>query len=104
MLADPATGRATIRAPRRAALRPRLQPQRPLPLLLAGAGGRRRGRPAARQPGRRPVPLPLLSQYLPRQHDAFRAGSLTADPRALVRAKIDEVAAVMRAPAVSGQQ
>ena len=41
-----------------------------------------------------PVPLPLLSQYLPRQHDAIRAGRLKADPRALVRAKIAEVAGV----------
>ena len=54
---------------------------------------------------RRPVPLPLLSQYLPRQHDAVRAGSLAADPRALIRAKIDEVAVVYaRACGSSGQQ
>jgi len=42
---------------------------------------------------RRPPPLPLLSQYLPRQHGAIRAGRLTADPRALVRAHVGEVAA-----------
>ena len=36
---------------------------------------------------RRPPPLPLLSQYLPRQHDAVRAGRLAAEPRALVRAQ-----------------
>ena len=41
----------------------------------------------------RPVPLPLLSQYLPRQHEAVRAGTLAAEPRALVRAKVREVAA-----------
>jgi D-tagatose-1,6-bisphosphate aldolase subunit GatZ/KbaZ len=40
---------------------------------------------------RRPAPLPLLSQYLPRQHDAIRAGILTAEPRALVRHKVREV-------------
>ena len=33
----------------------------------------------------RPIPLPLLSQYLPRQHDAIREGRLAAEPRALVR-------------------
>ena len=42
----------------------------------------------------RPIPLPLLSQYLPRQHDAIREGRLAAEPRALVRAKVDEVAGV----------
>jgi len=42
---------------------------------------------------RRPAPLPLLSQYMPRQHDAVRAGGLDNDPRALVRAKVREVAA-----------
>jgi D-tagatose-1,6-bisphosphate aldolase subunit GatZ/KbaZ len=41
---------------------------------------------------RRPPPLALLSQYLPRQHDAVRAGRLAAEPRALVRAKVREVA------------
>ncbi|MFL5332657.1 MAG: D-tagatose-bisphosphate aldolase, class II, non-catalytic subunit, partial [Geminicoccaceae bacterium] len=40
---------------------------------------------------RQPVPLPLLSQYLPRQHEAVRAGHLKPEPRALVRAKIAEV-------------
>jgi D-tagatose-1,6-bisphosphate aldolase subunit GatZ/KbaZ len=39
-------------------------------------------------------PLPLLSQFLPRQHDAIRAGQLTTEPQALVRAKIGEVAGV----------
>jgi D-tagatose-1,6-bisphosphate aldolase subunit GatZ/KbaZ len=42
---------------------------------------------------RNPAPLPLLSQYLPRQHDAIRAGRLTTEPRALVRSKVREVAA-----------
>ena len=42
----------------------------------------------------RPVPLPLLSQHLPHQHDAIRAGRLAAEPRALIRAKIDEVAGI----------
>jgi D-tagatose-1,6-bisphosphate aldolase subunit GatZ/KbaZ len=41
---------------------------------------------------RRPPPLALLGQYLPRQHDAVRAGRLAADPRALARAKVREVA------------
>jgi D-tagatose-1,6-bisphosphate aldolase subunit GatZ/KbaZ len=41
---------------------------------------------------RRPAPLPLLSQYLPRQHDAVRAGRLANEPRALARAKVREVA------------
>ncbi len=40
----------------------------------------------------RPPPLPLLSQFLPRQHDAVRAGALALEPRALVRAKVREVA------------
>jgi D-tagatose-1,6-bisphosphate aldolase subunit GatZ/KbaZ len=40
-----------------------------------------------------PPPLPLLSQYLPRQHDAIRAGRLAPEPRALVRAHVREVAA-----------
>ena len=42
----------------------------------------------------RPMPLPLLSQYLPRQHEAIREGRLAAEPRALVRAKVDEVAGI----------
>ena len=42
---------------------------------------------------RHPAPLPLLSQHLPRQHDAIRAGTLAAEPRALVRDKVREVAA-----------
>jgi D-tagatose-1,6-bisphosphate aldolase subunit GatZ/KbaZ len=42
----------------------------------------------------RPVPMPLISQYLPCQHDAIRAGRLVADPRDLVRAKIAEVVEV----------
>jgi D-tagatose-1,6-bisphosphate aldolase subunit GatZ/KbaZ len=40
---------------------------------------------------RRPPPLALLSQYLPRQHDAVRAGRLAADPRSLARANVREV-------------
>lgn len=42
---------------------------------------------------RRPAPLPLLSQYLPRQHDQVRAGRLANEPIALVRHKVREVAA-----------
>jgi D-tagatose-1,6-bisphosphate aldolase subunit GatZ/KbaZ len=38
-------------------------------------------------------PWALLSQYLPAQHAARRAGALSADPRALVRHKIMEVTA-----------
>jgi D-tagatose-1,6-bisphosphate aldolase subunit GatZ/KbaZ len=41
----------------------------------------------------RSPPLPLLSQYLPRQCDAVRAGWLAPEPRALVRAHVREVAA-----------
>ena len=41
----------------------------------------------------RSPPLPLLSQYLPRQCDAVRAGRLAPEPRALVRAHVREVAA-----------
>ena len=50
MLADPRTGGATTATAERAAVRPRLQPQRPLPLLLAGPAGGGGGRAAARQP------------------------------------------------------
>lgn len=42
---------------------------------------------------RRPIPLPLLSQHLPRQHDEVRAGRLGAEPHTLARAKVREVAA-----------
>lgn len=41
---------------------------------------------------RRPPPLPLLGQYLPRQHDMIRAGRLVAEPRALVRAHVGAIA------------
>jgi D-tagatose-1,6-bisphosphate aldolase subunit GatZ/KbaZ len=41
---------------------------------------------------RRPAPLPLLSQHLPRQHDAVRTGRLANEPRGLARAKVREVA------------
>jgi D-tagatose-1,6-bisphosphate aldolase subunit GatZ/KbaZ len=37
--------------------------------------------------------LPLLSQYLPRQHDRVRAGALPNEPKALLRDKVREVAA-----------
>ena len=43
--------------------------------------------------GRRRPPLALLSQYLPRQHEAVRAGLLEPEPGALVRHRIGEVAA-----------
>ncbi len=39
-----------------------------------------------------PPPLPLVSQYLPAQHAALRAGRLDKTPRAWVRHKIREVA------------
>ena len=38
--------------------------------------------------------LPLLSQYLPDQYAAVRAGRLAAEPRALVRHRIGEVLAI----------
>jgi D-tagatose-1,6-bisphosphate aldolase subunit GatZ/KbaZ len=41
-----------------------------------------------------PIPLPLLSQYLPVQHAAIRAGRLANAPRALIRAKVREVVQV----------
>jgi D-tagatose-1,6-bisphosphate aldolase subunit GatZ/KbaZ len=43
--------------------------------------------------GRRPIPLALLSQFLPRQHDAVREGRIAATPEALVR---EGVAAALR--------
>jgi D-tagatose-1,6-bisphosphate aldolase subunit GatZ/KbaZ len=43
---------------------------------------------------RRPLPPPLLSQHLPRQHEAVRAGRLAAEPRALVRDKVRQIARV----------
>lgn len=43
---------------------------------------------------RNPPPLPLLSQYLPLQHERVRAGGLRNLPPALVRDKVREVAAV----------
>ena len=43
---------------------------------------------------RQPLPLPLLSQYLPRQHDRVRAGRLSAAPLALVRDRVREVVRV----------
>ena len=39
----------------------------------------------------RPIPLTLLSQYLPIQYRAVRAGALSNDPRALVRAGVGTV-------------
>lgn len=41
----------------------------------------------------RPPPLPLLSQFLPRQHDSIRAGRLGTHPDELVRAAVRTVAA-----------
>ncbi len=43
--------------------------------------------------GRRPIPLALLSQFLPRQYDAVREGRIAATPEALVR---EGVAAALR--------
>jgi D-tagatose-1,6-bisphosphate aldolase subunit GatZ/KbaZ len=43
--------------------------------------------------GRRPIPMTLLSQYLPAQYTAVREGSLSSDPRALL---LDGVARVLR--------
>ncbi|WP_448551117.1 D-tagatose-bisphosphate aldolase, class II, non-catalytic subunit [Thalassotalea montiporae] len=37
------------------------------------------------------IPLPLISQFLPEQYRAIRNGQLTADPHALVKAKIKQV-------------
>jgi D-tagatose-1,6-bisphosphate aldolase subunit GatZ/KbaZ len=42
---------------------------------------------------RRPIPLALLSQFLPRQHDAVREGRIAATPEDLVR---EGVAAALR--------
>ena len=43
--------------------------------------------------GARTIPLTLLSQYLPTQYAAVRAGALANDPRALL---LDGVAQVLR--------
>ena len=43
--------------------------------------------------GRRPIPLTLLSQFLPRQHEAVREGGIAATPEALLR---EGVAASLR--------
>jgi len=43
--------------------------------------------------GGRPIPLALLSQFLPRQHDAVREGRIAPTPEALVR---EGVAAALR--------
>ena len=40
------------------------------------------------------IPLPLLSQYLPRAYDAVREGRLEREPRALVRHAVGHVLAV----------
>lgn len=37
-----------------------------------------------------PAPLPLISQYLPRQADAIRAGDVQNNPSALIRHKVQE--------------
>jgi D-tagatose-1,6-bisphosphate aldolase subunit GatZ/KbaZ len=39
------------------------------------------------------IPLPLISQYLPRQYEAIREGRLQAGPEALIRSSIMEVTA-----------
>jgi D-tagatose-1,6-bisphosphate aldolase subunit GatZ/KbaZ len=44
--------------------------------------------------GGRRLPLVLVSQYLPDQYDALRAGRLAIEPRALIRDKIERVLAV----------
>jgi D-tagatose-1,6-bisphosphate aldolase subunit GatZ/KbaZ len=41
-----------------------------------------------------PPPLPLLSQYLPREYEAVRAGEITPDPEAVVGHRIREVTRV----------
>jgi D-tagatose-1,6-bisphosphate aldolase subunit GatZ/KbaZ len=38
-----------------------------------------------------PPPLPLLSQHLPRQYDAIRAGEIATTPETIIRHKIREV-------------
>ena len=38
-----------------------------------------------------PIPLALLSQYLPVQYRAVREGALPNDPRALIRAGVGAV-------------
>ena len=39
----------------------------------------------------RPAPLTVLSQFMPHQYAALRAGALSNDPRALIRHRIQEV-------------
>ncbi|WP_087025095.1 tagatose-bisphosphate aldolase subunit KbaZ [Thaumasiovibrio subtropicus] len=41
-----------------------------------------------------PIPLPLISQYLPVQFQAIRQGSIKNDPKAIILDKIGEVTAV----------
>jgi D-tagatose-1,6-bisphosphate aldolase subunit GatZ/KbaZ len=41
----------------------------------------------------RHIPLPIISQYLPRQYEAIRKGRLRPQPEALIRSKIMEVTA-----------
>jgi D-tagatose-1,6-bisphosphate aldolase subunit GatZ/KbaZ len=40
-----------------------------------------------------PIPLPLLSQFLPVQYEAVLNGELTATPQALIQHKIRQVTA-----------
>ncbi|NAW70575.1 tagatose-bisphosphate aldolase subunit KbaZ [Vibrio sp. V27_P1S3P104] len=44
-----------------------------------------------------PIPLPLISQYLPIQFQAIREGRLTSDPKAIIVNKIGEVVALYAA-------
>lgn len=44
-----------------------------------------------------PLPLPLLSQYLPAQHAAVHEGRLPNEPRALIKDKVREVARIYAA-------
>ncbi len=41
-----------------------------------------------------PVPMTLLSQYLPAQYEGVREGSITGAPRSLIRSKIMEVTGI----------
>ena len=69
----------------------RLQLQRSLSLLLGAAGPEQAVASLLRNLAGAAIPLELLSQHLPREYAAVRAGLLAPEPAALVRAHITGV-------------
>ena len=51
----------------------------------------------------KPVPLTLLSQFMPSQYEAVREGCIKPDPEGLIIAKIDEVLGIYSAACDSGE-